>query len=62
MFNNLHELIATMPDEKSCRDYLIKERWNGVVSCPYCVLKSVMLSKMVNVLNALLRRVIRSLA
>jgi len=36
MFNNLHELIATMPDEKSCRDYLIKERWNGVITCPYC--------------------------
>ena len=36
MFKNLHELIATMPDEKSCRDYLIKERWNGVITCPYC--------------------------
>jgi len=36
MFNNLHELIASIPDEKSCRDYLIKERWNGVITCPYC--------------------------
>ena len=36
MFNNLRELIATMPDEKACRDYLIKERWNGVITCPYC--------------------------
>ena len=36
MFKNLHELIVTMPDEKSCRDYLIKERWNGVITCPYC--------------------------
>jgi transposase-like protein len=36
MFKNLHELIATMPDEKSCRDYLIKERWNGVPVCHYC--------------------------
>src|SRR5690242_20606766 len=36
MFKNLHELIATMPDEKPCRDYLIKERWNGVITCPYC--------------------------
>lgn len=36
MFKNLHELIATMPDEKACRDYLIKERWNGVITCPYC--------------------------
>ena len=36
MFKNSHELIATMPDEKTCRDYLIKERWNGVITCPYC--------------------------
>ena len=36
MFKNLHELIATMPDEKTCREYLIKERWNGVITCPYC--------------------------
>jgi len=36
MFNNLRELIATMPDEKTCRDYVIKERWNGNVTCPYC--------------------------
>ena len=35
MFKNLHELIATMPDEKSWRDYLIKERWNGVITYPY---------------------------
>jgi len=31
MFNNLRELITSMPDEKSCRGYLIKERWNGVL-------------------------------
>lgn len=36
MFKNLHELITSMPDEKACRDYLIKERWNGVITCPYC--------------------------
>lgn len=36
MFNNLRELIATMPDEKSCRDYLIKQRWDGKPECPYC--------------------------
>lgn len=36
MFNNLRELITSMPDEKACRDYLIKERWNGVPVCPYC--------------------------
>ena len=36
MFNNLRELIATMPDEKTCRDYLAQQRWNGRVICPYC--------------------------
>lgn len=36
MFNNLHELIATMPDEKACRDYVIQQRWNGKPVCPHC--------------------------
>jgi transposase-like protein len=36
MFNNLRELIATMPDEKTCRDYVIQQRWNGKPVCPYC--------------------------
>jgi len=36
MFNNLRELIASMPDEKACRDYMIKQRWNGNIVCPYC--------------------------
>lgn len=36
MFNNLHELITKMPDEKSCRDYLVQQRWNGSPVCPYC--------------------------
>jgi hypothetical protein len=37
MFKNLHELIATMPDEKSCREYLAKQRWeDGKAICPYC--------------------------
>ena len=36
MFKNLHELIATMPDDAACRKYLITERWNGVPVCPYC--------------------------
>src|SRR5258705_3938250 len=37
MFNNLHELIATMPDEKSCRDYMVKQRWpDGKITCPHC--------------------------
>ena len=25
-----------MPDEKSCREYYEKERWNGKPVCPYC--------------------------
>ncbi len=36
MFKNLHELISTMPTDKICREYLVKERWNGVIVCPYC--------------------------
>jgi transposase-like protein len=36
MFKNLHELIAQMPDEKTCRDYLVQQRWNGKPVCPYC--------------------------
>jgi transposase-like protein len=36
MFNNLRELIASMPDEKTCREYLVKKRWNGNITCPYC--------------------------
>ena len=36
MFNNLRELITTMPDEKACRDYLIQQRWSGSPVCPYC--------------------------
>jgi transposase-like protein len=37
MFKNLHELIATMPDEKTCREYLAKQRWeDGKAICPHC--------------------------
>lgn len=37
MFKNLHELIAKMPDEGTCRAYLAAQRWNdGIVVCPYC--------------------------
>lgn len=37
MFNNLRELILSMPTEKDCRDYLAKQRWpDGKVVCPYC--------------------------
>ncbi|CAN5446800.1 IS1595 family transposase [soil metagenome] len=37
MFNNLREMIVSMADEKSCREYLAKNRWeNGEAVCPYC--------------------------
>lgn len=37
MFKNLRELIASMPDEKQCREYLAAQRWpDGKVVCPYC--------------------------
>ena len=37
MFNNLRELIVSMPDEKTCREYLAKQRWaDGNIVCPYC--------------------------
>ena len=36
MFNNLRELIATMPDEKAYRDYVAEQRWHGKPICPHC--------------------------
>lgn len=36
MFNNLHELITEMPDDKRCREYLAAIRWEGKTVCPYC--------------------------
>lgn len=37
MFKNLHELITQMPDEKTCREWLIQQRWaDGKPVCPYC--------------------------
>src|SRR4051812_27786843 len=37
MFKNLHELIATMPDEMTCRKYLADQRWpDGKAVCPHC--------------------------
>jgi transposase-like protein len=37
MFKNLHEMITQLPDEKSCREYLAKQRWpDGLPVCPYC--------------------------
>lgn len=37
MFTNLRELILSMPDEKTCRDYVAKQRWpDGKPVCPHC--------------------------
>lgn len=36
MFTNLKELIQSMPDEQTCREYLAEQRWNGKPVCPYC--------------------------
>ena len=37
MFTNLLELIKSMPDEQTCRDYIAVQRWGvGKVVCPYC--------------------------
>ena len=36
MFNNLRELILSMPTEETCREYLVQQRWNGKPECPYC--------------------------
>lgn len=37
MFNNLRELILSMPDEATCRKYLADQRWqDGKAICPYC--------------------------
>lgn len=36
MFNNLRELIATMPDEQTCIKYLIQQRWDNRPVCPFC--------------------------
>lgn len=36
MVKNLKDLMAKFKDEAACRDYLIKQRWNGKPVCPYC--------------------------
>lgn len=36
MVKNLKDLMTKFKDEQACRDYLVKQRWNGVPECPYC--------------------------
>jgi transposase-like protein len=35
-FKNLQQLFDTFKDEKTCRDYLEEQRWNGSPECPFC--------------------------
>src|SRR5882724_5919873 len=36
MFTNLKELIASMPTEQQCREYMEKSRWGNDPFCPHC--------------------------
>jgi hypothetical protein len=35
-FKNLKDFFNKFPDEKTCVDYLIQQRWNGNVECAFC--------------------------
>lgn len=35
-FKNLKEAVKHFSDEEVCKNYLIQQRWNGSVCCPYC--------------------------
>jgi transposase-like protein len=35
-FKNLKDLFKKFPDEKTCVEYLIQQRWNGNIECPFC--------------------------
>lgn len=36
MVKNLKDMMIKFQDEAACRDFLIKQRWNGEPICPYC--------------------------
>ncbi len=36
MATNLTGMLKEFSTEKKCKEYLIKQRWNGVPTCPYC--------------------------
>ncbi len=40
-FDSLFELISYFDTEEKCVDHLIKWRWNGEPTCPYCASKKV---------------------
>ena len=33
---NIFEIFNRFNTQKKCYDYLVKKRWNGVPTCPYC--------------------------
>src|SRR5271157_3644217 len=35
-FKTFVEMLELLPDDKSCREYLEKMRWNGEPICPHC--------------------------
>jgi transposase-like protein len=35
-FKNLTQLLDFFKDEETCKTYLATQRWNGVVTCPFC--------------------------
>jgi transposase-like protein len=35
-FKNLTDFHKYFKDEETCRNFLAKQRWNGVVTCPFC--------------------------
>jgi transposase-like protein len=36
MVTNLKQLMKDFSDEQHCRDFLVRQRWNGSPVCPYC--------------------------
>lgn len=36
MVKNLKDMMIKFQDEASCREFLVKQRWNGEPICPYC--------------------------
>ena len=33
---SIPEFYKRFPDEESCKDYIVQERWNGKPVCPLC--------------------------
>lgn len=39
-FSSLADMLAYLPDEEACRNYLEFQRWNGIPKCPHCKVQS----------------------